>query len=694
VCLKNTHKSGWASEVFLSTFVDVAATQSISMSSDVVLQFVPSHEQQQGEEQQQDGLLHKLGEKLGEKQQNCSICIKPFTSTLRKEIKCHACDLTACMECVKMFLLTSSNDPKCMQCNLPWNREILVSSINKHFCNSEYKRHRKEILFQRERALFPETMPYVQLYQHKKSLMKNEMTLRNERDKYVLDVQRLDNQIDHMYLMVNSLESIKKLHEFMNERVGVKNKISHIDHKINDLETIIHLAHSMLRNNRLDVLQTFNRQCPVETCQGFLSIDYICGLCQTHICHHCNKVLQHGHNHGNANVTTSVTSQATDRATEASQFTEATEATEATQFIEATEAIQFIEATEATDQATEATEATQFIEATEAIQFIEATEATDQATEATQFTEATEAIQEATQSTEATDQATEATQFTEATEAEAIQEATQSTEATGDTGSTGDTGATHEATTTQAITTTDSAHKCNPDDVATVKLLSMDTKPCPKCATPIFKIDGCDLMFCTQCFAAFSWRSGEVHEGRIHNPHYYQYLRDRGTLPREADDIPCGGLPTFSQLLIKGRGMARTCPRQHHNVLVAMTRLFGNVTQQQDPNQGNVHELEENRRMRIRFLVEEIDEAKFKKYLYDRDLDRERRVEIYQIKSMMRIVLIDLIQRIMADESIDIIGEEMKGLINFANDALAQVEKYFGRKTLRYCYESGGFLVY
>ena len=34
-------------------------------------------------------------------------------------------------------------------------------------------------------------------------------------------------------------------------------------------------------------------------------------------------------------------------------------------------------------------------------------------------------------------------------------------------------------------------HTCNPDTLATAKLLSMDTKACPKCQTNIFKIDGC-----------------------------------------------------------------------------------------------------------------------------------------------------------------------------------------------------------
>ena len=39
--------------------------------------------------------------------------------------------------------------------------------------------------------------------------------------------------------------------------------------------------------------------------------------------------------------------------------------------------------------------------------------------------------------------------------------------------------------------TRDSEHTCNEDDLATARLLASDTKPCPKCGTGIFKIDGC-----------------------------------------------------------------------------------------------------------------------------------------------------------------------------------------------------------
>jgi len=37
----------------------------------------------------------------------------------------------------------------------------------------------------------------------------------------------------------------------------------------------------------------------------------------------------------------------------------------------------------------------------------------------------------------------------------------------------------------------DTEHTCNPNDLETAKLLDTDTKPCPKCATGIYKIEGC-----------------------------------------------------------------------------------------------------------------------------------------------------------------------------------------------------------
>ena len=102
----------------------------------------------------------------------------------------------------------------------------------------------------------------------------------------------------------------------------------------------------------------------------------------------------------------------------------------------------------------------------------------------------------------------------------------------------------------------DVEHTCDPELLATAELLSKDTKQCPKCSEGIFKIDGCDQMWCTQCHTAFNWRTGRI-ENIVHNPHYYEYLRNTtGTVPRNAGDEVCGD--NFNQnlmhvFMMKGR---------------------------------------------------------------------------------------------------------------------------------------------
>ena len=92
-------------------------------------------------------------------------------------------------------------------------------------------------------------------------------------------------------------------------------------------------------------------------------------------------------------------------------------------------------------------------------------------------------------------------------------------------------------------------HTCKPESVESTKAIRKETRPCPKCAAPIYKIDGCDQMWCTNgdCNTAFSWNTGQIVTGRVHNPHYYEWIRRTGggTAPRELGDIPCGGIPAF-----------------------------------------------------------------------------------------------------------------------------------------------------
>ena len=82
-------------------------------------------------------------------------------------------------------------------------------------------------------------------------------------------------------------------------------------------------------------------------------------------------------------------------------------------------------------------------------------------------------------------------------------------------------------------------HICNPDIVASRKAIHKESKPCPKCACPISKIDGCDQMWCVLCRTAFSWNTGNIETEHIHNPHYYQFMREQAAKQEvQEQDIP------------------------------------------------------------------------------------------------------------------------------------------------------------
>ena len=93
----------------------------------------------------------------------CDICTEPFNQTIHYEIVCPSCDLKACRSCVKRYLLGTNEDPHCMQCHKHWDRRFLVTNLTKSFVNGEYKLHRQNILLQRQRALLPSAVRFIEM---------------------------------------------------------------------------------------------------------------------------------------------------------------------------------------------------------------------------------------------------------------------------------------------------------------------------------------------------------------------------------------------------------------------------------------------------------------------------------------------------------------------------------------------------
>jgi hypothetical protein len=161
-------------------------------------------------------------------------------------------------------------------------------------------------------------------------------------------------------------------------------------------------------------------------------------------------------------------------------------------------------------------------------------------------------------------------------------------------------------------------------------MLKKDTKPCPKCNTPIFKIEGCDQMWCTQCQTAFSWKHGRIETGHVHNPHYWQYLQTQG---RDLDAV---------RRMERGQHANQNrCIELHdvgyvlkHSGYAELCRLFVHVRRYELEHIFIPNYVESNMDLRKKFLLNEIDEKSFKTNLHMRDKKAMYNTEIRQILQM------------------------------------------------------------
>lgn len=286
----------------------------------------------------------------------CGICCEKYNKSTHSKVVCEfaGCAYDSCKVCVRKYLLGTTNDPHCMNCKNQWTSKFLVESLNRSYIDTEYKKHRKNLLVEREISRTPELMVLV------------------ERTKLV------EEETKELNLMNKEFEEMRKMLNSMRIKIGEK-----------------HMRIFRIRNGEnsdKDERKKFIMPCPGEDCKGYLSSQYKCQLCKLYVCPDCFEII--GHNK-------------------------------------------------------------------------------------------------------------------------------------------------------------EVEHVCKEDNLKSAELIKKETKGCPKCGVRIFKISGCDQMWCTECKVAFSWNSGKiVIDGAIHNPHFYQYMQNNnaGQAPRNPGDVLCGGLLSIHNL--------------------------------------------------------------------------------------------------------------------------------------------------
>lgn len=271
----------------------------------------------------------------------CECCV----SRMSRTVKCPYCQYRACMRCMTTFMTTQITDTSCMSCKKAFSYEFMAENFTQDFMKKALPAHRKKILFEIEKAMLPQTMPYLEHIQHVPQWTEELMSTKME----------IDRLQDRCHVLSQQLEYARRL----------RNGDTTVELKEEKSEAV---------SKRIPV------SCPVHECRGFLNIQGKCGVCSVQCCKECREICQ--------------------------------------------------------DPET---------------------------------------------------------------------------------------------------------HVCNADILATVKALEKECRKCPQCAVPIFRIDGCDQMWCVNCHTAFNWKTGKVETGRVHNPHYFQYLRDNNPEQLAADHRAVNG---------------------------------------------------------------------------------------------------------------------------------------------------------
>jgi hypothetical protein len=219
-------------------------------------------------------------------------------------------------------------------------------------------------------------------------------------------------------------------------------------------------------------------------------------------------------------------------------------------------------------------------------------------------------------------------------------------------------------------------HVCDEEVKQNVAALVKEAKPCPKCAASISKIDGCDQMWCTQCHTAFSWRTGAVEE-RVHNPHYYEWMRRNGGLapvPQAAQQMD--GCIADNDVI---QNVLRIYPR--HPTVPQMCRMVRHVDALLRTERRHIRtpESDENKRvLRVKRLLNMItdDEWKDKLQRMEKAVQKGRRV--IQVLELFVQASTDLLrQALPVDADRDAICQQVNELRTYCESQLGKIQKRY-----------------
>lgn len=214
-------------------------------------------------------------------------------------------------------------------------------------------------------------------------------------------------------------------------------------------------------------------------------------------------------------------------------------------------------------------------------------------------------------------------------------------------------------------------HTCDKDTLETIKHIKKNSKPCPGCGTSISKIDGCDQMWCIICKKGFSWRTGKIETGRIHNPEYFRWIQEHGEPEQEEYQVPVRHnncvfpdfnyfFGTISLVFSKPRFIQMTKDEAD-----AFSSYFTNALRFGLHLENRIHSNEtangwRNSKLRsggAKFLNNQITETEWKTLIKNEENAMLKSRDITNIEQLVKIVLLENIWRLIDEFNNDTISK-------------------------------------
>lgn len=190
-------------------------------------------------------------------------------------------------------------------------------------------------------------------------------------------------------------------------------------------------------------------------------------------------------------------------------------------------------------------------------------------------------------------------------------------------------------------------HACDPGTVETIALIARATRACPNCGMAIERVSGCDHMWCTGCDTGFSYATGQrIANHRNTNPHMYermQQLQAAAGADVQLEEPPataggCGGA-TWPRPFFTTCGEREGFMLSMHNTgrhVEHVLRDWPRVAA-------------DNVRLRVRYCLKDLDEARFGARLQQTEKQREYFLETQHVLESFLLMVFEFVTQMLAE---------------------------------------------